>query len=83
MTNDELMIVARTHTVDMPKLSGESWTTLEMLPKVTVTDAVVVSYESDQRPGKMFVVLERASGKFVVSGVRKKCPGDEAKRPFP
>ena len=71
MTREELIIVARTHTVDMPKLSGESWATLEMLPKVSVTDAVVVSFESDQRPGKMFVVLERDTGKFIVSGVRK------------
>lgn len=55
----------------MPKLSGEPWATLEMLPKVTVMDAVVVSFESHQRPGKMFVVLERETGKFVVSGLRK------------
>jgi hypothetical protein len=77
MTHDELITVARTHTIDIPKLSGEPWATLEMLPKVTVTDAVVVSFESDQRPGKMFVVLEGASGKFVASGLhfQKKCPG--------
>ena len=71
MTPDELMIVARSHTPDIPKLSGEPWATLEKLPKITITDAVVVCFESEQRPGKMFVVLERASGKFVVSGVRK------------
>lgn len=71
MTREELIVVARTHTVDMPKLSGESWATLEMLPKVSVTDAVGISFESDQRPGKMFVVLERDTGKFIVSGVRK------------
>jgi hypothetical protein len=71
MTPDELIIVARSHTADMPKLSGEPWATLELLPKATITDAVVVCFESDQRPGKMFVVLERESGKFVVSGVRK------------
>jgi hypothetical protein len=71
MTPDELIIVTRSHTVDMPKLSGESWATLEMLPKASITDAVVVSFESNQRPGKMFVVLERETGKFVVSGLRK------------
>lgn len=71
MTREELIVAAKTHTVDMPKLSGESWATLEMLPKISVTDAVVVSFESDQRPGKIFVVLERDSGKFIVSGVRK------------
>jgi len=50
---------------------------LEMLPKMTVTDTVVVSFESDERPGKMFVVLEKESGKFVVSGLQfqKKCSG--------
>jgi len=77
MTHDELITVARTHTIDIPKLSGEPWATLETLPKITVMDAVVVSFESDQRPGKMFVVLERDSGKFVASGLhfQKKCPG--------
>ncbi len=77
MTHEELIIVARTHTVDIPKLSGEPWATLEMLPKMTVTDTVVVSFESDERPGKMFVVLEKESGKFVVSGLQfqKKCSG--------
>ena len=71
MTREKLIVVAKTHTVDMPKLSGESWATLEMLPKISVTDAVLVSFENDQRLGKIFVVLERANGKFVVSGVRK------------
>ena len=71
MTHDELITVARSHIVDMPQLSGEPWATLEMLPKITLTDTVVVSFESDQRPGKMFVVLEKESGKFIVSGVRK------------
>jgi hypothetical protein len=71
MTPAELILVARTHTVDIPKLSGESWATPEILPKVSVTDAVVVSFESDQRPGKIFVVLERETGKCVVSGFRK------------
>lgn len=63
MTHDELIIVARTHTIDIPKLSGEPWATLEALPKITVMDAVVVSFESDQRHGKMFVVFGERFGK--------------------
>ncbi|TAK94582.1 MAG: hypothetical protein EPO07_16475 [Verrucomicrobia bacterium] len=75
MTNDELILVARTHTADMPQLSGKPWATLEMLPKITVTDTVIVTFESDQQPEKMFVVLERESGKFVLSGLRPQKPG--------
>jgi hypothetical protein len=77
MTHDELIAEARKHTTDIPRLSGESWATLEMLPKITVEDAVVVSFENNQPHRKMFVVLERESGKFVASGLhfQKSCRG--------
>jgi len=77
MTQDELIAEARKHTPDIPRLSGEPWATLEMLPKVTAADAVVVSFEGDEPHRKMFVVLERATGKFVASGLnfRKNCQG--------
>jgi hypothetical protein len=67
MTNDELITVARTHTVDFPKLSGEPWANQETLTKVTVLDTVVVSFESDQHPKKIMILLERESGKFISS----------------
>jgi len=69
MTHDELITVARTHTVDFPELSGESWANLEILTKITALDAVAVSFESDQHPKKIVVILERQSGKFIVSGL--------------
>jgi hypothetical protein len=75
MTHDELIAEARKHATDMPRLSGEPWATLEILPKVTVGDAVVVSFEGDQPHRKMFVVLEKETGKFIAPGFhfRKSC----------
>ena len=67
MTNDELITVARSHTVDFPKLSGEPWANQETLTKITVLDAVTVSFESDQHPKKIMILLERESGKFIAS----------------
>ena len=67
MTNDELITVERTHTVDFPKLSGEPWANQETLNKVTVLDTVVVSFESGQHPKKIMILLERESGKFISS----------------
>jgi len=67
MTNDELVTVARTHTVDFPKLSGEPWANQETLNKVTVLDAAIVSFESAQHPRKIMILLERESGKFIGS----------------
>ena len=77
MTHDELIAEARKHTADISRLSGELWASCEMLPKVTIADAVVVWFESDERPGKIFVVLERELGTFVASGLQfqKKCSG--------
>ena len=67
MTNDELITVARTHTVDFPKLSGQPWANQETLTKVTVLDTVIVSFESEQHPRKIMILLERKSGKFIAS----------------
>ncbi len=67
MTNDELVTVARTHTVDFPKLSGEPWANQETLDRVTLLDTVIVSFESEQHPRKIMILLERASGKFIAS----------------
>jgi len=67
MTNDELITVARTHTIDFPKLSGEPWANQQTLKKVTVLNTAVVSFESDQYPKKIMILLERESGKFISS----------------
>lgn len=67
MTHDELITVARTHTVDFPKLTGEPWADQETLSKVTVLDAAIVSFESDQYPKKIVILLEKESGKFIGS----------------
>ena len=69
MTHDELITVARTHTKDIPNLSGEPWANMETLSKVTALDTVAVSFESDQHPKKIVVILERESGKFIMSGL--------------
>jgi hypothetical protein len=74
MTNDELITVARTHTVDFPKLSGEPWANQETLAKVTVLDAVAVSFEGDQHPKKIMILLERESGKFIASWLAPRNP---------
>jgi hypothetical protein len=67
MTSDELIKAARTHTIDFPKLSGEPWANQETLSKVTVVDTAVVSFENDQYPKKIMILLERESGKFISS----------------
>jgi len=58
MTHDELITVARTHTVDFP----------------TALDAVAVSFENDQHPKKIMILLERESGKFIASWLMPKNP---------
>ena len=45
MTHDELITVARTHTVDFPKLSGESWANQETLNKANAVLAAVAEAE--------------------------------------
>ena len=67
MTNDELITVARTHTVDFPKLSGEPWANPEILKKVTVLNTAIVSFESEHHSRKIMILLERDSGKFIAS----------------
>jgi hypothetical protein len=59
MTHDELITVARTHTVDFPKLSGEPWANQETLNKVKVLDTVIVSFESEQYPRKIMSFWRR------------------------
>jgi len=77
MRHNELIAEARKHTTDISRLSGQPWATLEMLPKTTVADAVVVSFEGDEPDRKMFVVLDRETGTFIASGLnyRKNCQG--------
>ena len=77
MTTDQLIVEARKHTRDIPRLSEQPWANLETLPKVTAADAVVVSFEGDEPHRKMFVVLERETGEFIASGLnyRKNCQG--------
>ena len=74
MTHDELITVARTHTIDFPKLTGEPWANQETLTKVTALDTVVVSFESDQHPKKIVILLERESGKFISSCLMPRNP---------
>jgi len=74
MTRDELITVARTHTIDFPKLSGEPWANQETLTRVTALDTVVVSFESDEHPKKIMILLERESGKFISSCLMPRTP---------
>jgi len=67
MTHEELITVARTHTVDFPKLTGEPWANQETLNKVSVRDTAIVSFESDRHPKKIMILLEKESGKFISS----------------
>ncbi len=67
MTHEELITVARTHTIDFPKLSGEPWANQETLNKVKILHTVIVSFESEQHPKKIMVLLEEESGKFIAS----------------
>ena len=78
MTHDELIAEARKHTADIPRLSGQPWATLEMLPKVTTADAVVVSFEGDEPHRKMFVVLQRETGEFIASGLNYRKGAEES-----
>ena len=41
MTEVELIAVARTHTIDFPKLSGEPWANQENLNKISTLETVV------------------------------------------
>ena len=69
MTHDELIAIARTHIENIPNLSGEPRANMETLSTVTALDAVVVSFESDQHPKKIVAILEKESGKFILSGL--------------
>src|SRR5262245_35823893 len=74
MTHDELIIVARTHTIDFPRLTGEPWANQETLNKVTAVDTVVVSFENDAHPKKIMILLEKESGKFISSWLMPRNP---------
>ena len=74
MTYDELITVARTHTIDFPKLTGEPWANQETLTKVTALDTVIVSFESDHHPKKIMILLEKESGKFISSWLAPRNP---------
>lgn len=74
MTHEELITVARTHTLDFPRLSGEPWANQETLTKVTALDTVSVSFESDQHPRKIMILLEKDSGKFIASWLMPRHP---------
>ena len=67
MTHEELITVARTHTVDFPRLSGVPWANQQTLTKVAVLDTVIVSFESEQHPRKIMILLEKESGKCIAS----------------
>lgn len=67
MNNEELITVARTHTLDFPRLSGESWANQETLTTVAVRDSAIVSFESEHYPEKIMILLERETGKFIAS----------------
>lgn len=67
MTHDELIAVARRHTVDFPKLSGELWANQETLNEVKVLDTVIVSFEGEQHPRKIMILLDKESGKCIAS----------------
>jgi hypothetical protein len=67
MTHEELITVARSHTVDFPKLTGEPWANQKNLTKTTTLDTIIVSFESDQHPKKIMILLEKDSGKFIAS----------------
>ena len=67
MTHAELISVARSHTVDFPKLTGEPWANQETLAKTRAMDTVIVSFESDQHSKKIMILLEKDSGKFIAS----------------
>ena len=67
MTHDELITVARTHTVDFRKPSGEPWANQETLNAVAILDTVIVSFENEKHPRKIMILLEKESGKFIAS----------------
>jgi hypothetical protein len=67
MTNEQLITVARTHTVEFPKLCGEPWANQDTLNMVTLRNAAAVTFESEQYPKKIMILLDRDSGKFIAS----------------
>lgn len=70
MTQEELIAEARTHTKDIVRLSGEQWATMELLPKITVVDAVVVYFEGDQPTNSLERLWWSCSGSLASSSSR-------------
>jgi hypothetical protein len=68
MTHEALIAEAR-KVVQNVQRDAEAGLTLEMLPKVTAVDAVVVYFTSDEHDGKIEVFLERDSGKFITASL--------------
>jgi hypothetical protein len=78
MTHAELITVARTHTVDFPKLSGEPWANQETLTTITILDTVIVSFGNDNHPKKIVILLEKESGKFIASWLAPRSSDSQA-----
>ena len=68
-TNEQLIEIARAHTLDLRLLSGQGWATEEALKNVVVQDTVIVRFESDQHAKKAMILLERETGKFIASWI--------------
>ena len=67
MTNEQLIEIARAHTKDLPRLSGEAWASDEALPNVSVQDTVIISFSAAEHLKKVNILLEKDSGKFIAS----------------
>ena len=79
MTHEELMEIARAHAKDIPRLSGESSTTDDVLNKVAIQDTVIVRFESDQHSNRVMILLDKDSGTFIASWLTE-APADAATR---
>jgi hypothetical protein len=67
MTHEALIAEAR-KVVQSIGRDGVDGITLDMVPKVRAVDAVVVYFTSDEHEGKIEVILESESGKFIAGG---------------
>jgi len=76
MTNEALIAEATKVAKDF-SVDSAPGVTLETLPRVRATDALVVYFESDEHDGKIEVILERESGKLVTATL---VPRDRKKR---
>lgn len=65
MTDEQLIQIARGHTKDLPKRSGQAWATDEVLTRVSLQETVIVRFEGDDATKKVMVLLDKQSGKFI------------------